>query len=504
MSYWLKPDYRFSHISCTFFRDNTNVRISITTKVFATLLTATSVVVAGMYLFMQRSFEQGFIHFVEARQQQRIEFLSQRLAEEYQEGLGWDRLRGNRQGWFQLLRERPFADPLPQSASPGGPEHRLPLPRQTSWRDVGRAPSVHPRLSRLALLDVDKSVVVGEAGETSRLELHPVIVNAATVGYLGVLPGPPAKELAELRFERQHAHSLALIAAMMLLLSAALGFPLAYTLVRPLRRIAEASRQLALGHYTTRLPVSSSDEIGWLARDINDLARALQETEHSRRQWVADISHELRTPLSVLRGEVEALQDGMRPWSEEALGSLHGEIMQLSRLVDELYQLSLSDVGALTYHKTKIDPLLPLEDTLAALANEFRNKDLRVTLKNDLPRPVCIHADADRLTQLFRNLLTNSLKYTQPGGRVELTAGVAGDRLRLDFQDTDPGVPEAALAHLFDRFYRVDSSRSRATGGAGLGLAICRNIVEAHDGRIVARHSPLGGLWLRVELPALS
>jgi two-component system sensor histidine kinase BaeS len=479
------------------------VRISITVKVFATLLTATSVVVAGMYLFMQRSFEQGFIHFVEARQQQRIELLSQRLAEEYREAHGWDRLRGNRQGWTALLRERPIVNPLPPPAGPAGPEQQGTLPRQRSRHDFAREPSVHSRLSRMALLDDNKSLIVGQAGEARGLELHPIIVNAAIVGYLGVLPGPPAKELAEARFETQHAHSLAVIAAVMLLLSAALGFPLAYTLVRPLRRIAEASRQLALGHYTTRLPVTSSDEIGQLARDINDLARALQETEQSRRQWVADISHELRTPLSVLRGEVEALQDGMRPWSKAALGSLHGEIMQLSRLVDELYQLSLSDAGALTYHKTKIDPATLLEETLAALANEFRKKDIRVTLKNDLGRIVYVRADGDRLTQLFRNLLTNSLKYTQPGGRVELTVGVAGERLLLDIQDTAPGVPDEALAHLFERFYRVDRSRSRATGGAGLGLAICRNIVEAHEGQIIARHSPLGGLWLRVELPEL-
>jgi two-component system sensor histidine kinase BaeS len=480
------------------------MRISITSKVFATLLAATSVVVAGMYLFMQRSFEQGFIHFVEARQQQRIDFLSQRLAEEYREAHGWDRLRGNRRAWFQLLRERPIDESQLQTTEPGDAEQRRSLQRLPFRRDPGREPAAHPKMPRMALLDTDKSVIVGQAGEPGGLELHPVMVNAKAVGYLGVLPGPPAKELAELRFEKQHAHSLTVITAVMLLLSAAFGIPLAYTLVRPLRRIAEASRQLALGDYTTRLPVSTSDEIGQLARDINDLARALQETERSRRQWVADISHELRTPLSVLRGEVEALQDGMRPWSTEALDSLHGEILQLSRLVDELYQLSLSDAGALTYHKAKTDPVMLLEETIADLANEFRKKDLRLTLGNVPGRTVYVRADADRLMQLYRNLLTNSLKYTQSGGRVDLAVGLVGDSLLLDFQDTAPGVPDAALAHLFDRFYRVDNSRSRATGGAGLGLAICRNIVEAHDGRIVARHSPLGGLWLRVELPVLT
>ncbi len=197
----------------------------------------------------------------------------------------------------------------------------------------------------MVLLDADQSVIVGRLRDKNGLELHPIMLNDETIGYLGVSPGPLAKELAEIRFEEQHGQSLVFIAVGMLLLSTVMGLPLAYTLVRPLRRIADASKQLALGHYATRLPVTSSDEISQLAQDINDLARALQKTEQSRRQWVADISHELRTPLSVLRGEVEALQDGMRPLTKDALDSLHGEIMQLSRLVDELYQLSLSDVG---------------------------------------------------------------------------------------------------------------------------------------------------------------
>ena len=300
------------------------MRISITIKVFATLLAATAVVVVGMYLFMQRSFEQGFIHFVEARQQQHIEYLSQRLAEEYQDAESWDRLREDRRRWFRLLRERPLAAPGAPPDRLGGSEQRRPFHQESSRLDSARGAPDHPRMPRVALLDVEKSVIAGLARETTGLELHPIVVNNDTVGYLGVLPGPPAKELAEIRFEERHAESLAFIAVVMFLLSAALGFPLAYTLVRPLRRIAEVSKQLALGNYETRLPVKSSDEIGQLAQDINDLARALHKTEQSRRQWVADISHELRTPLSVLRGEVEALQDGMRPLSKQALGSLHG------------------------------------------------------------------------------------------------------------------------------------------------------------------------------------
>ena len=473
------------------------MRISIATKVFATLLAASTLVVAGMYVFMQRSFEQGFVDFVEARQQQRIAALSQFLAEEYQVGQGWERLRGDRRRWRHLLRRQP---PPPPAEVEGEADHEWHGP-EGSGPEARDEAAEHPRYRHMVLLDRNRAVVAGRVRQPRRMRLYPVRVGNDTVGYLGILPGPPARELAEIRFERRHMHSLLKIALAMLLLSTALGLPLAYTLVRPLRRIAQASRQLAQGRYETRLPVTSRDEIGQLAGDINDLAQALEETEQSRRQWVADISHELRTPLAVLRGEIEALQDGVRAMSPESLVSLHGEVMRLSRLVDELYQLSLADVGALSYHRQRIEPLAVLEETLATLADTFHDRDIEVSLDSRLERPVFCHADGERLSQLFRNLLINSSKYTDPGGRLELRVALADDHLVFDFRDSGPGVPDATLARLFERFYRVEPSRSRLTGGAGLGLAICRNIVTAHEGRISARHSPLGGLWIRVELP---
>lgn len=463
------------------------MRISITQKVFLTLLAATSVVVVGMYLFMQYSFEQGLVNFLEARQQQRIDTALQRLSEEYSDSSGWGRLRENRAFWSQLIRGRPL-DPHP--------------PKRHTDPDDRHPP--HLKKPQLALLDTDKSVITGWRGDINELELHPIVVDSETVGYLGLKPGPPPKELVERRFEERHTQSLVFIALGMLILSAALGVPLAYTMVRPLRRITESSRELAKGNYQVRLPVTSGDEIGQLACDMNDLAKKLQKTEQSRRHWVADISHELRTPLTVLRGEVEAIQDEVRPFTKESIASLHGEIMQLSRLVDELYHLSLSDIGALTYHKAKVDLLALLEDSIAALDIELQQKGIELKFTNNLDRIAFVYADADWLATLFRNLLANSLKYTSAQGVIEIGLGRTGDLLVVDFQDTEPGVPDQALELLFDRFYRVDRSRSRATGGAGLGLAICSNIVEAHDGHIEARHSPLGGLWIQISLPAAS
>jgi two-component system sensor histidine kinase BaeS len=209
----------------------------------------------------------------------------------------------------------------------------------------------------------------------------------------------------------------------------------------------------------------------------------------------------LRTPLAVLRGELEALQDGIRPMSAEAVDSLLADVMRLNRLTEDLYQLALSDQGALTYRKTMINPLQVLKADLAALQPEFAAKRLQVELMERSQNVPGLYADADRLSQLFRNLLKNSLNYTDAGGRIVVKVSSDAARLLIVIADSAPGVPEQELGKLFERFYRVESSRNRNHGGAGLGLAICSNIVAAHNGSIRAQASELGGLAIVIEFP---
>jgi two-component system sensor histidine kinase BaeS len=303
--------------------------------------------------------------------------------------------------------------------------------------------------------------------------------------------------------ERQ-SESFIWIALLMIIVSASLAWLLAYTLGRPLKRITKAAKALAVGRYDIRLPVESTDELGQLARDFNEMAAALEQSEHARRRWVADISHELRTPLAVLRGELEALQDGIRPLTIAAIDSLFGDVMRLNRLTEDLYQLSLSDQGALSYRKAHVNPVEILQEDLAALKPEFENKQITIKCSDNLPAPVFIYADPDRLSQLYRNLLNNSANYTDNKGQLAITLCRQSDKLVIDFSDSEPGVPEYELPQLFDRFYRVESSRNRHHGGAGLGLAICSNIVEAHNGTIQAQSSPLKGLAIHIEFPISS
>jgi two-component system sensor histidine kinase BaeS len=271
--------------------------------------------------------------------------------------------------------------------------------------------------------------------------------------------------------------------------------------VRPIRNLAAATREVASGHYDTRLPVRSSDELGRLARDFNAMAGTLESHEKARRGWIADISHELRTPVAVLRGEIEALLDGIRPITPERIRSLHGETLRLHRLVEDLYQLSLSDLGALTYRKEPLDPADLLRRVIETYRPAFQDKGLGISLHLPADLKQRIFGDRERLEQLFTNLVENSLRFTDPGGQLRISGSGEGDRVVIEFQDSPPGVPEAELERLFDRLYRLESSRSRASGGAGLGLAICKNIVEAHSGTISAQASPWGGLLIRISLP---
>jgi two-component system sensor histidine kinase BaeS len=311
-------------------------------------------------------------------------------------------------------------------------------------------------------------------------------VEGRIVGYLGYIPRPQILEsLEQLYLQRQHL-AFGAIAAGLIAASLLLGAGLAYWLSRRIDPLARATASLIQGNYDVRVQPAGQDELARLARDLNTLAETLAAARLARRQWIADIAHELRTPLSILKGEIEALQDGVRPLDRNALNSLAGDTARLSRLVEDLHTLSLSDLGALTYHKEPVD----LAEIVSEVV-EARRLDLKI-IKDLKPTPLL--GDADRLAQVFSNLLENSLRYTERPGIIKIST----NKNAVVWEDSSPGVPEADLPRLTERLYRVEGSRSRDGGGSGLGLAIARAIVEAHGGTLSAGASPLGGL--RIEL----
>lgn len=472
------------------------MKIGITNRLFLGMLAATTIVILCLWLIMQWSINSGFLRYVNTQDVQRLSLLGQILEANYAEQGSWDFLRDDQGSWTQILiRTLP-----PQLA---GPEQirqlERRLARQAEEEDNNRVSWAFEL--RVLLLDAGRNPIILPRGVPPQVETAELKHGDRVVGYLGLLPRPRTYDTQQLQFVQQQRLALTLVAATALLISALIALPLAGRLVRPIKTLAAAARRLSAGDYQTRVPVLASHELAQLAQDFNSLALTLEKNEQDRRQWVADISHELRTPLAVLRGEIEALQDGVRATTPEALNSLHAEAIHLGRLVEDLYQLSLSDLGTLTCHKHRLDPAEVLGDVIDLFRVQFRNKDIDLIVEDSSWPPVEVFADPERLHQLFSNLLKNTLRYTDSGGVAEIRIEASRNRVIIHLRDSAPGVPAAELDRIFNRLYRLETSRRRADGGAGLGLAICRSIVEAHQGSITAHLSPLGGLWIRIELP---
>ncbi|MDD2539796.1 MAG: ATP-binding protein [Desulfuromonadaceae bacterium] len=478
------------------------MKIGVTHKLFLVILTAAILAVVSSALIMQWSLSRGFLAFVNSMEKKGISQLAAELEESYRTEQSWDFLRRDPARWRHLVMAS-----LPDAVPPP-PEDKILSDVSRKHFDDDKPRPLPPHLARqfdqrLFLLDANRMALIDHGKVPPDTATTSLRFQGKVIGYLGLLPRTNISDEPQRRFLKEQRMAFVLVAGVVVLLSAIVSLLLARRLVRPLRVLAQATHQLAAGSFTVRVPVTSHDELGLLANDFNALALALEKSELTRRHWVADISHELRTPLAILLGEIEALQDGIRQPNHAAIHSLHSEVLRLSRLVDDLYQISLSDVGALTYKKNELDLAAVLSECIGVYRAEFLSK--KISLKEEIAGEgvVIVFGDQERLHQLFTNVLDNALKYTDSGGKLEIVLQQFGTMVAVDFMDSAPAVPSSDLNKLFARLYRVESSRNRSNGGAGLGLSICRNIVEAHEGSITAQGSPHGGLWIRIELPGV-
>ncbi len=455
-------------------------------KLFTAVAGTIAVLTLAAYLVFSWSFERGFVEYVRRADEARLDALAVTLAEGYGREGGWDWVAADRERWIDLVRA---ALGLPTASAPDAESAQATAP--------GRIPlTIDPRL---LLFDVDRRQLIGRTELASRAILRPIARNGTTIGYLGHVPRTGLLESIEsLYLARQHL-TFGVLAAAMLAASLLLGAGVSYWITRRVRRLAATAQALTAGDYSQRLDASGNDELAQLARDFNMLAQTLDGARRLRQQWIADISHELRTPLSILRGEIEALQDGVRPLDQAAIGSLAAEAARLARLIEDLHTLSLSDLGALTYHKEPVHLAEVIEDVIDPQRRALAERGLRI--ETDLASDAIVLGDADRLGQLFANLLQNSSRYTDAPGTIAVRLRHDAERILVDWEDSAPEVPHEELARLTERLYRVEGSRSRAGGGSGLGLAIARALVEGHGGTMSAHASRLGGLAIRLVLP---
>lgn len=483
-------------------------------KLFLAIAGANVVLVMSAYLIYSWSFDKGLVEYLNKADEARLQPLIVRLADGHRQNGNWDWITTDRQRWQDLSREVLGTGRMPRRTTEGPPPvppgepAPPPEPPPTSTAvpagppppnaPPNTPPAVPPTLTidpRLLLLDPQRQLLMGPEGRTEQAVLKPIEVDNRLVGYLGYVPRLQMVASLERVFLAQQTRTFAAIALGMLaavLLNAAL---IARWLSRRLRVLGEGTAAVAQGDYSVRLPASGHDELAQLADAFNHMATSLQAAQEARQQWIADIAHELRTPLATLRAEIEALQDGVRKPDMANLDSLAQEVHRLTRLVEDLRLLSLSDLGALDYRLATVDLGRFVDHHLSDATG------LALQVQRELDDGVEIRADGDRLDQVLSNLLQNTQRYSTAPATLKVQVQRDGAEARLTWEDTGPGVPPEALPRLTERLYRVDASRASETGGSGLGLAIANAIVEGHGGRMQASASTLGGLRWDIWLP---
>jgi signal transduction histidine kinase len=332
----------------------------------------------------------------------------------------------------------------------------------------------------------------------------PVVHSQGRLGTLLVEPDLPPREGAAggLDWEpSQPSLSLLLILSGLLAVGVAmiLTFFVSHRILTPIESLSRVSRLAARRDFSARAAVKYRDEVGEMARTFNSMLDELSRTEELRRNLVADVAHELRTPVTNIRAYIEGIADGVVRPDRITLESIHSEIILLTRLIEDLQTLALAESGQIQLRREPCDLSGLVSSTANSILPQAQAK--QVSLGVASAPPLLIEADPQRLSQVLNNLLANAVTHTPAGGRISVEVGREDGHARVSVRDTGPGIPLEDLPHIFERFYRVDKSRSRSTGGVGLGLTITRHLVEAHGGVIAASSPGEGGTQFVVTLP---
>lgn len=345
-------------------------------------------------------------------------------------------------------------------------------------------------LSPLMRKRISASTTGGPASATDEYQHYPLFLQGREIGHLEVRIPRPIKE--ELFISSSNLFLLYSTAGMGLL-AVLLSMLLARRLSRPLQRLTTAAEGIANGDLGQRVPATTTDEIGRLAAAFNKMADSLEAHERLRRQLVSNAAHELRTPLMVIRGELEGMLDGVLPSSAEALQSLHQETGRLTAILDGVDELSRAEASFLNLQREEVQLKLLCEGIATRFGRLAEDKQARIVVA--CPDGLTVWADPDRLSQILINLLTNAIKALPHQGRVELRATETDQTTIIELSDNGHGIPPELLPHIFERFYKG------AQGGLGLGLAIVRELVAAHNGTIEVASEPGRGTTFTLRLP---
>jgi two-component system, OmpR family, sensor histidine kinase BaeS len=468
------------------------VRLTITRKIAMAMVGTVIVCIGTMTWLTSKNLQRGFVDYLNEMQLHQLDELRDLLVKRYRQHGSFQWLDQNPQALHELfdrLRSGTDHAPRPESGS-WQPEHEPEAPIDPMG--IGR---------RLSMVDGSGNPVFGQPDPKPGIR-RAIVVDGTTVGILMLAPLKQIATDSASGFVYGQIRDMLWLACALIGFSALLAWWLARQLLQPVAILRNVAQHISAGRLGTRAKVCGRDELGELAQHVNTMAHTLDVNQQQRRRMLADVAHELRTPLTVIRGEIEALLDGIRHADPMALKSLHVEALHLNKLINDLHQLALADSGDLQYQRCQID----LSDLVRSVAQRHcsRISVAGLALECEVPEhAIAISADAGRLTQLLSNLLENSIRYTDAGGRVLVTLIAVDDHAELAVEDSAPGVPFGTHTRLFERLYRVDLARNRGRGGSGLGLPICKALVEAHGGTIAAMASFLGGVKIVVRLPLL-
>jgi two-component system sensor histidine kinase BaeS len=501
-------------------------RLTIRRKLFLTIIATVVATITFFAVAVYWNTRSGISEYILAAEVARLDTVAEALADVYDfDAAGWPDLAEDRRAFDRLVRENLITSINPQRGvynrrlesegrASGGDGRSEPDEDGKGARNEGQSErppgarnSARDRQNirgRLSLVDQDKNFIVGGQLESKKKGYHPIVVQSqgdgeVTVGYLSMAMPMLDQRAADLLFEHNQIRMLTITGLLALILSILASFMLSRVLVSPIRELLAGAQKLSDGMLGTRLAVTAYDEIGELQSQFNKLANTLETNERKEREWISDTSHELQTPLAILRAEIEALQDGVRQSDEKTLATLHDSVTRLSKLVRDISSLSQAREGI-------VSGILN-DENFSELVEESANRtssllsDQNLKLELDVEPDLIVSCDRLRIGQLLDNLLSNSVRYTDAGGKIRLRVSRKRNRVIMLCEDTAPCPPEESISKLFDRFYRNEKSRSRRSGGSGLGLPICKAIVLAHDGQILAEPSELGGLKIVVILP---
>jgi len=324
-------------------------------------------------------------------------------------------------------------------------------------------------------------------------------------GMNSMMSGLPGLMMGDLNsaFRQAVNDSIVWGGAIAIIVAVLLSLIISRRITRPVHDMAAATELIAAGDYGQRVSVSGHDEIGSLGHSLNGMAMRLQEGQQLRRELMANIAHELRTPLTSISGYMEGLEDGVVPATPETYATVRREALRLSRLVEDLQRLSRAESGQEELDVIAIDPAFFLKRVTTKMGRQFQEKGVSLAAETVAGTPALL-ADEDKLEQIMINLLDNALRYTDAGGRVHVGGNVQNGKVAIEIADTGQGIAAEDLPYIFERFFRTDKSRARASGGTGIGLTIVKRYVEALGGSISVVSEAGAGTTFTVLLPAAS